>query len=200
MPISSSLPTPAFFLRVTIHGLSISQARCHAFTPGRRRLSRVEATMRCRWATLHWIRFAGIETPDSIDISHQPQGAASWKIGPDGPLGPDGSRLPGNIWCAVGLYPRREQADALLDDPDACMPYLSRAEEAWHAVLQPIAHRGECNHLNRDQPGEMFTTEGHDPGGNGWPKRRGTSPSRCSHPLFAAKMAPPHPSGATMRQ
>lgn len=120
--------------------------------------------MKCRWATLHWIRFGEVETPQSLDLSGFPPGAASWKIGPDGPVGPDGTRLPSNIWCAVGLYPERADAEVLLDEP-ACMPFLSRAEEAWHALLKPFAHRGECNHLDRDRPGALFHIEGHDPGG-----------------------------------
>lgn len=121
--------------------------------------------MKCRWATLHWIRFADVETPDSLDLSIRPRGAASWKIGPDGPVGPQGLRLPSNVWCAVGLYPQREDAEALLDAPDGCMPFLRRSLEAWHALLKPVAHRGECNHLNPDEPGELFAIEGHDPGG-----------------------------------
>ena len=34
-------------------------------------------SVRCRWATLHWIRFAGIQTPQTLDLAHQPRGAAS---------------------------------------------------------------------------------------------------------------------------
>jgi len=121
--------------------------------------------LKCRWATLHWVRFAGIETPGGLDLSHQPEGAASWKIGPDGAVGPDGNRLPSEVWCAVGMFPERAHADAMLEDPGACMPFLPRAREAWHALLKPIAHRGECNLLDRNAPGELFVIEGHDPGG-----------------------------------
>jgi hypothetical protein len=71
-------------------------------------------------------------------------GARSWKIGPDGVVAPDGSRLPSEVWCAVGLYPEREDAEAALDDPGAFLPFLGETTEAWHALLLPVAHHGEC--------------------------------------------------------
>lgn len=121
--------------------------------------------MKCRWATLHWLRFSEIRTPESLNFSVQPRGAASWKIGPDGPIGPNGYRLPSNIWCAVGLYESLMTADVAMDTTFEYLPFLPQAEQAWHALLQPIAHRGECNHLDRERPGEMFHVEGEDPGG-----------------------------------
>jgi hypothetical protein len=121
------------------------------------------AAVTCKWATLHWIRFAAIQ--ESLNLASQPRGCASWKIGPDGPVGPDGYRLPSNIWCAVGLYQDRGDADAALDQRDDYLPFLPQAQESWHAFLKPIAHRGECNHLNKERPGEMFHIEGEDPGG-----------------------------------
>jgi heme-degrading monooxygenase HmoA len=122
--------------------------------------------MKCRWATLHWIRFVDIETPESLELATSPIGAASWKIGPDGPVGPAGTRLPSSIWCAVGLYPQRTDAECLLDDPAPSMPFLSRALESWHAMLKPLTHKGECNHLDRETPGELFALDGIDPGGS----------------------------------
>jgi hypothetical protein len=91
-------------------------------------------------------------------------GARSWKIGPDGVVAPDGSRLPSEVWCAVGLYPEREDAEAALDDPGAFLPFLGETTEAWHALLLPVAHHGECNHLDGDNPGPLFAVDD-DPGG-----------------------------------
>lgn len=45
------------------------------------------------------------------------------------------------------------------------MPFLSRATEAWHALLLPIANRGECNHLDPANPGLMLEPAASDPGG-----------------------------------
>lgn len=119
----------------------------------------------CRWATLHWLRFADVRTADTLDLSLRPEGAASWKIGPDGGVAPDGSRLPSEVWCAVGLYPHRAHAEAAVAEPTAVLPFLSETLEAWHALLLPVAHRGECNHLARDNPGLMLEPHGEDPGG-----------------------------------
>ena len=54
------------------------------------------------WATIHWIRFSEITTTEMLDLSAHPGGATSWKIGPDGQTGPDGNRLPSDVWCGVG--------------------------------------------------------------------------------------------------
>jgi len=119
----------------------------------------------CRWATLHWLRFAEIRTPETLELSMQPAGAASWKIGSDGPIGPDGMRLPSEVWCALGLYPDRIHAEAALAEPGRFMPFLGDTTEAWHALLLPLVHRGECNHLDRETPGLMLHPHEGDPGG-----------------------------------
>ena len=119
----------------------------------------------CKWASAHWIRFPSIETPETLDLSGRPSGASSWKIGADGPPGPDIQRLPTPIWAALGLYETRAAAEHAVDEPLLFMPFLERAEESWHALLQPFAHRGECNHLDPSKPGELFEIEGDDPGG-----------------------------------
>jgi len=119
----------------------------------------------CRWATLHWLRFPEIRTPATLDLSTRPVGARSWKIGADGGATPDGSRMPSEVWCAVGLYPKRADAEAALDDPGAFLPFLGETTEAWHALLLPVAHRGECNHLDRDCPGPVLQPHADDPGG-----------------------------------
>lgn len=119
----------------------------------------------CRWATLHWLRFSDIRTPDALDLSRDPAGASAWKIGADGAAAADGSRLPSEVWCAVGLYPERGDAEAAIADPGAFMPFLGETIEAWHALLLPVAHRGECNHLDRACPGPLLEPHAVDPGG-----------------------------------
>lgn len=119
----------------------------------------------CRWATFHWMRFGEIRLPAALDLSVRPAGAASWKLGPDGSAAPDGSRLPSNVWCAVGLYPDEADAERAFEDPAEFLPFLTSTQESWHALLLPIAHRGECNHLDRDAPGPILAAHAHDPGG-----------------------------------
>jgi hypothetical protein len=100
-----------------------------------------------------------------LQLSGTPASALSWKIGPSGPVGPDGYRLPADTWCAVGLYREVDEAKSALQLRQQFMPFLANAIESWHALLMPIAHKGECNHLDRDHPGAVFDIGALDPGG-----------------------------------
>jgi hypothetical protein len=120
---------------------------------------------KARYATAHRIRFRDVTTPEMIQLSGRPPGAVSWKIGPSGPVGPDGYRLPADVWCAVGLYRDADAAGMALQAKDHFMPFLADAIESWHASLLPVMHRGECNHLNRTQPDTVFEVGTRDPGG-----------------------------------
>ena len=118
-----------------------------------------------RFAAVHWLRFPNVVTPDQLAFSAQPQGCVSWKIGPDGPVGTDGYRLPSNVWCGLALFRDREAAEDAFATNERYLPSLANAVEHWHALLLPIAHRGECNHLDRAKPGEIFEIDSRDPGG-----------------------------------
>lgn len=120
---------------------------------------------RPRYATAHWLRFPEITTAAQLALSGKPAGADSWKIGPSGPVGPDGYRLPSNIWCGVGLFRELDAAEAAMEKKDLFMPFVASAIELWHLLLLPVRHRGECNHLNREEPGEIFEVTAADPGG-----------------------------------
>jgi hypothetical protein len=43
-----------------------------------------------RFATVHWIRFPRVMTPEQLPLTGQPAKCVSYKIGPDGPVGTDG--------------------------------------------------------------------------------------------------------------
>jgi hypothetical protein len=120
---------------------------------------------KARYATAHWIRFPGIVTPDQLALTESPSECLSWKIGPDGPVGPDGYRLPSNIWCGVGLFRDLSAAENSLQGKQRFLPCLADATESWHALLLPIAHRGECNHVQRTNAGLIFDIDSRDPGG-----------------------------------
>lgn len=98
-----------------------------------------------------------------LKFSGSPASALSWKIGPSGPVGPDGHRLPADVWCAVGLYRESDEAKSALQLREQFMPFLANASESWHALLMPVAHKGECNHLDRDHPGALFDDGLHSP-------------------------------------
>jgi hypothetical protein len=120
---------------------------------------------RARYATAHRIRFPRITTPEMLPLSERPADALSWKIGPSGPVGPDGYRLPADVWCAIGLYHDSAAAQTALEGRQRFMPFLADAIESWHVLLLPIAHKGECNHLDRDHPGAVFDVAKSEPGG-----------------------------------
>ena len=120
---------------------------------------------KARYATAHWLRFKEVTTPDQLVLSEAPRGALSWKIGPSGPVGPNGYRLPSEVWCAVALFGELADAEWAMEDKEAFMPYLGSVVESWHQLLLPVRHHGECNHLDRECPGEIFETAPTDPGG-----------------------------------
>jgi hypothetical protein len=120
---------------------------------------------KARYATAHWLRFQDVTTPDQLLLSGKPPGALSWKIGPCGPVGPNGYRLPSNIWCAVGLFRELAVAKSAFDGKHLFIPFVSNATESWHQLLLPIRHHGECNHLDGECPGELFDVSSTDPGG-----------------------------------
>jgi hypothetical protein len=80
----------------------------------------------------------------------------SWKIGPGGQVGPDGRRLPSDTRSAVGLFAGLAEAELAFRNKEAFMPFLAGAEESWHFLLRPFRHHGECNHIQRETPGELF--------------------------------------------
>ena len=117
-----------------------------------------------RLATVHRIKYHDIRTPEQLSLTAAPAGCVSFKIGPDGPVGPTGTRLPSNVWCAVALFDDRAAAETALAANEGFLP-LADAVEHWHALLLPITHRGECNHFERTNPRSLFDPGADDPGG-----------------------------------
>lgn len=120
---------------------------------------------KARYATAHWLRFQNVTTRDQLDLSGKPQGAMSWKVDSTCLVGPDGYRLPGDIWCAVGLFSDLATAREAFCQSEPHMPFVADTVECWHQLLTPIRHHGNCNHLDRDLPGDIFTVSSTDPGG-----------------------------------
>ena len=118
-----------------------------------------------RYATVHWLRFPRVMTPDDLSLTQSPEACLSFKIGPDGPVGPNGYRLPSNVWGGVALFADRSAAEAAFTASEQYLPFLADTVESWHALLLPITHRGECNHLERSRPQLIFEPSAEDPGG-----------------------------------
>ncbi len=97
------------------------------------------------WLTLHRVQFA--ERVSALEHVFPPvAGADCWRFSPHYDIGPDG--LPtgvSDVWGGVGIWRDREAAEAMLDAPEAAMPWLDSAVTSWHALCLPISHRGEVN-------------------------------------------------------
>jgi hypothetical protein len=116
------------------------------------------------WIVFHRVRFAS-----QIDgIGHPfagPKGADAWRFYPACPLGEDG--LPTFVsdeWGGFGIYPTREAAEEVFQDPEAHLGFLDKASEAFHALLSPYAHRGAVNWRGNVLENTCLAV-GSDPGG-----------------------------------
>jgi len=126
---------------------------------------------------VHWLRFSDPRKPDELRLSRAPAGAASWKIGPDWSAAEGGFRSGSRIWCGLALFTGRASAEAAFAQPQSYLPDIAIACEAWRALLAPFAHKGECNHLDRDRPGALFEVQ----------------PCELSGPIFVVTTAGFHP-------
>lgn len=123
------------------------------------------AALSCPWVTFHIAQFA---TPLAAEATRfdGPAGAALWRFGPDSALGSNGLRTRvGDVWGGVALYTDRTEAQAVIDAPAAHLGFMADALQSWHALLQPIAHRGEVNWFGQDEDGPRLAPSADDPGG-----------------------------------
>lgn len=118
-----------------------------------------------RWALVHWMRFDQPKTAADLILPRQPEGALSWKVGPDWSASDSGIRSGSRIWCSLGLFADLQHAEAAFDAADLYLPDRAATAEAWSALLAPFAHKGECNHLARAAPGPIFATDDCEPSG-----------------------------------
>ena len=108
------------------------------------------------WITLHRVRFdrelgVGEGTFDA------PEGADSWRFCPSLLIGENGLPIwTADTWCGLGLYSSRSAAESAFDAPQAQLPFLAEAVEQWHALLLPIAHRGEVKWHDTLQVGDAI--------------------------------------------
>lgn len=118
-----------------------------------------------RCAVVHWVRFNTEKSAADLDLTSRPKGCSSWKFGPDWAASSGSRRSASNVWCGVGLFDDLSDAETAFDQPNTYVPNLHEASAAWRALLLPIAHKGECNHLDAAEPGSMFDPWDEDPGG-----------------------------------
>ncbi|PWJ20457.1 hypothetical protein [Jannaschia seohaensis] len=117
------------------------------------------------WIVFHRVRFATPINGTGAPLPG-PAGATCWRFYPASPLGPDGMRT--NVsaeWGGFGLYPSREAAEEVFAAPERHLPFLAEAEEAYHLLLVPYAHRGQVNWRGSVLDGETLAVAPEDPKG-----------------------------------
>ena len=117
------------------------------------------------WITLHRLRFSqAISARDRIFVPVA--GAAVWRFCPQHTPGDDGLvTLTSDIWGGLGIWDSRDDAEAILDDPGAAMPWITEAVVAWHCIAIPFSHRGKVNWRGRVEDGTAVRPAHTDPGG-----------------------------------
>lgn len=118
------------------------------------------------WLTVHRVI---LKEPRNANIEGAlpgPGRAAAWRNGPNAPLGENGFRTGiSNEWGGLGFYDTREDAEAVLADPSAHLPFLDDVTEAWHALAAVIAHRGEVDWSTASEPHPALQPVDKDPTG-----------------------------------
>lgn len=118
------------------------------------------------WLSVHRVRFAAARDAGTDGAPSGPPGAAAWRFGPHAPLGEDGLRTGiSDIWGGTGFYASRADAETVVADPEAALPFLRDAAEHWHALACVIAHRGEVDWSTPTEPHPALAPVDRDPGG-----------------------------------
>jgi hypothetical protein len=118
-----------------------------------------------KWLSFHRVRFS--EPVNRQDRAFDgPQTAGHWHFGPFGVTGENGLRTGvSEVWGGFGGYATREQAEAVIDDPQSHLLFLSEAVESWHALLLPVKHHGEVNWFSKAGTDCRIEIADDDPGG-----------------------------------
>ncbi|PUB18477.1 hypothetical protein [Yoonia sediminilitoris] len=117
-----------------------------------------------------WIVFHRVRLRAPIDGTNNPlpgpKKAEAWRFYPASPQGPNGMRT--NVseeWGGFGIYPSRDLAEEVFENPDEHLPFLDDTLEAFHALVVPYSHRGKVDWRGSLMENETFKTCPSDPGG-----------------------------------
>jgi hypothetical protein len=117
------------------------------------------------WITLHRVRF-----PDRVSAHDQtfeaPALPECWRFCPGQDLGDNG--LPtwtSDVWGGLGIHETRANAEAMIVNPAAHLPWLSEAVEDWHGLAIPVAHHGAVKwRAGVEEDSALRTASGPQPG------------------------------------
>ena len=117
------------------------------------------------WLTLHRVRFSEVIDGRGNPMP-PPTNAEFFRFSPESPIQGDGLRgSEGDTWGGFALYKSKEDAEAVFNDPQAHLPFLDRAVEAWHALVVPYAHRGGVQWRDTLEQDSAITVAPSDPKG-----------------------------------
>lgn len=117
------------------------------------------------WITLHRVRFGAPIAARDRSFPTAP-GAAVWRFCPQHVPGENGlTTLTSEIWGGLGIWDSRAEAEAMLCDPGAAMPWMTEAVAAWHCLAIPVSHRGKVNWRGHVEDGTAVRPAPADPGG-----------------------------------
>jgi hypothetical protein len=116
------------------------------------------------WITIHRARYPAARGPESQTYGDADIASCA-RIGFDSVIGTDGLLIPtSDIWAGWCIHENLADAEATMAAAESLFPFLTDAEETWHALLLPIAHRGEVNWRGHVEVGTALRV-GPDPGG-----------------------------------
>lgn len=117
------------------------------------------------WVTLHRVRFS--EAIAALERTFAPVAEADcWRFCVSHTMGDnDLPTWTSDVWCGMGIWNSRAEAETMLAEPDAAMPFLGEAIEVWHALTVPVQHRGEVRWRGVLETNSAITPSKHDPRG-----------------------------------
>jgi hypothetical protein len=106
--------------------------------------------------SLHLARFDAIRTAGAVEARDRPGVLFCGVAADTRAAGTEPSSQQAFAFAMLGLHATADSAQRLFEDWRGVAPWMIEACEVWSAVLRPFRHKGEANHLNRDQPGPLF--------------------------------------------
>lgn len=110
-----------------------------------------------RFASIHLARFQTTRLPGKV-IGPLPEGVLFCEVATD--VRASGLEREGFVHLMMGLHEDEGSAEKTLEERERIAPWMDEASEVYGAVLEPYRHKGEVNHLNREEPGLVFSNLG----------------------------------------
>ena len=119
----------------------------------------------------HWITLHRVQFQDSVSAKQTkfdiPSTPECWRFCPGQQLDKEGvPGLSSDIWCGLGIFSDRSEAEEMVAAPEIHLPFMSEAIQQWHALAIPTKHRGEVNwrgHVEKNSAIRVAPKDTNDP-------------------------------------